>query len=151
MGADGDGAAWGAEYRRVMTDAVYTARTATRRKTPPLKLLGCREVISRASVFVVLVVVFGRRGIELPAVLVAVGDLVRPLELLVVLVLDAERAADVVHAILVRRRVVAAGRFVAYRVGIFPVGIHVAAGHRGTRLRVLALRLTQLGAAGARS
>src|SRR4029079_3717364 len=72
------------------------------------------------------------------------------LELFVVLVLDAERAADIVHAILIRRRVVAAWRFVAYRVGVFPVSIHVAARHRRARLRMLALRLTQLGAAGAR-
>ena len=47
-------------------------------------------------------IVLRRRGVELPAVLVALGDLVGPLELLVVLVLDRRARADVVDAILVR-------------------------------------------------
>ena len=43
---------------------------------------------------------------------IAVRDFVGGLELLVILVLDAERAADIVHAILIRRGIVAAGRLV---------------------------------------
>ena len=48
---------------------------------------------ARPSAFVVVV---RRRRVELPAVLVAVADLLLALQLFVVLVLDAERAADVV-------------------------------------------------------
>ena len=39
---------------------------------------------------------------------------------------DAERLADVVHAILIGRRVVAARRFVAHRVRVFPARVDVA-------------------------
>src|SRR5688572_7614625 len=80
-----------------------------------------RGVICPGSVFVVLVVVLGGRRVEFPALLVAIADLLLALQLLVVLVLDAERLTDVVDDVLVRGRVVAAGRFVANRVGRFPV------------------------------
>src|SRR5215204_4376849 len=74
---------------------------------------------------------------------IALDDLVGRLQLFVVLILDAEGAADVVDAILIGRRVVAARGFVADRVGVFPVRVHVAAGHRGARLGVIALGLAQ--------
>ena len=70
--------------------------------------------------------------------LVALGDLVGRLQLFVVLVLDAERLADVVDAILVGRRVVAAGRFVADGVGVFPARVDVAAGELRARSRCAA-------------
>jgi hypothetical protein len=60
--------------------------------------------------------------------LVALGDFVRSLERLVVLILVAEGAADLVDDILVGRGVVAARGLVADAVGRFPVGIDVAAG-----------------------
>ena len=63
---------------------------------------------------------------------------------------DAERRADVVDDVLVRRRVVAAGGLVADRVGVFPVRVHVAAGHRGAGLGVLLLGLAERRAAAAR-
>src|SRR5689334_14856022 len=103
----------------------------------------------RASAALAALAVIVRGGrIQLPAVLVALGDLVGALQLLVVVVFDAEGVADFVDAILVRRRVVAARGFVAARVGLFPVRVHVAAGQSRARLGVrLALRLLGLGAA----
>ena len=80
-------------------------------------------------------VVVRRRRVELPAVLVALGDLVGGLQLLVVLVGDAERLADVVDAVLIGRRVVAAGGFVADGVGVFPVRVDVPAGQRRAAFR----------------
>jgi hypothetical protein len=67
---------------------------------------------TRQSSIPILVVV-RRCRVELPAVFVASGDFVGGLELLVVVVLHAERFADVVDAILIGRRVVAAGGLVA--------------------------------------
>src|SRR5688500_6107639 len=84
-----------------------------------------------ASVLVVILVILRRRRIELPAVPIALDDLVGGLQLLVVLIGDPQRGADVVHAVLIRCGVVAAGGFVADGVGLFPVRIDVAAGDRG--------------------
>ena len=58
--------------------------------------------------------------------LVALGDLRLALQFLVVLVLDANGAADVVDDVLIRCRVVAARCFVAYAVGRFPIRVDVA-------------------------
>lgn len=57
---------------------------------------------------------------------VPLGDFVAALQFLIVLVLDAERAADVVHAILIGRRIVSTRRFVADGVRVLPLGVHVA-------------------------
>src|SRR4029078_2954244 len=75
--------------------------------------------------------------VELPAMGVALGDLLLALQLLVVLVLDADGLADVVDDVLVGCGMVAAGRFVADAVGRLPVGIDVAGGHGRTRFGVL--------------
>ena len=48
------------------------------------------------------------------------------------------RAADFLHHILVGRGIVAAGRFVAFRVAVFPIRIDVAAGERRARFGVFA-------------
>ena len=60
--------------------------------------------------------------------LVAVGDLIAAAQFLVVLILHAERLADVVDDVLVRRRVVAARCLVAGEVGVLDVGVDIAAG-----------------------
>jgi hypothetical protein len=72
---------------------------------------------------------------------IALGDLVGAFQLLVVLVLYAERLADIVDAILIRRRIVAARRFVADGVRILPVRIDVASRQIGADLVVFAARL----------
>src|SRR5688572_22538024 len=106
---------------------------------------GCDSAFSIASVTLVSFLVIVRRGgIQLPAVLVAFGDLVRALELLVVLVGHAERLADVVDAVLVGGRIVAPRGFVAHRVGFLPVGIDVAAGDRRTRFVVIVDRVLEV-------
>src|SRR5687767_12207250 len=91
-----------------------------------------------------LVEVVGGGRVVLPAVFVALDDLVGALELFVVLVFDAERHADIVHVVLIGRWVVAPGRFVASAVGRLPVGVHVAAGERRAGLGVLLVALLQL-------
>jgi hypothetical protein len=82
-------------------------------------------------------------------VLVALGDLVDRLQLFVVGVLDAEGAADVVHTVLVGRRIVSAGRFVADGVRVFPVGIHVAAGQLRAGVGAFLFGVEEGGPAGA--
>ena len=62
---------------------------------------------------------------------IAFGDLRAALQFLVVFVLDAERAADLVDHILIRRRVVAARRFVADGFGRLPIGIDITRGEGG--------------------
>ena len=79
---------------------------------------------------------------------IAFDDLVGGFQLFAVFVLDAQRLADVVHPILIRRGVVAARGFVAPRVGVFPVGVHVTGGHDGARLGVLPAGLLELAPAG---
>ena len=74
--------------------------------------------------FLVLVDIL-RRGIELPAVAIAIGNLGAALQLFVIVVLDAQGAADVVDDVLIGSGVVAAGGFVANGLGGFPVGIDV--------------------------
>src|SRR5213079_2565244 len=66
---------------------------------------------------------------------------------LVVLVLHADRFTDVVDDVLVGRRVVAAGRFVANGGRGFPIGIDVAGGQGRARLVVLVQPLGHLPAA----
>jgi hypothetical protein len=78
-----------------------------------------------------------RRGrIELPAVPIAFHDLVAAFELFAVFVVDAEGAADVVHAVLIRGRVVAARGLVADRVRLVPPGVNVAGREDRARLGV---------------
>ena len=60
--------------------------------------------------------------------LVALGHFVGRLQLFVVRVLDAERFADVVDDVLIGRRVVAAGRFLAGEERVLDVDVDVAAG-----------------------
>src|SRR5688500_1817804 len=93
-----------------------------------------------------LVPILRRCGIQLPTVAIAFSDLVGAFQLLVVLILDADGAADVVHDVLVGRRVVPAGRFVADAVGRLPVGIDVAAGEGRARLGVLVVAFAQAAA-----
>src|SRR6185369_2801067 len=95
-------------------------------------------------------VVFRRRRVELPAVAIAFRDLVGRFQLFVVLIFDPQGTADVVHAVLIGRGVVAAGRFVADGVGVFPVGVDVAAGQRRAGFGVLPLGVLERGAARAR-
>lgn len=59
-------------------------------------------------------------------------------ELLVGLAWHAERGAQVVHDVLVRRRHGSAGGFLADEVGALPVGVRIAAGERRTAGCVLA-------------
>src|SRR3712207_207472 len=58
-----------------------------------------------------------RRTIERPTMAVALGYLLAAFQLFVIVVFHAQRAADVVHHVLIRRRVVAAWRLVADGVG----------------------------------
>ena len=56
---------------------------------------------------------------------VPLGDFVAALQLLIVLVLNAERAADVIHAILIGCGIVAPRRFIADCVRVLPLGVHI--------------------------
>ena len=58
--------------------------------------------------------------------LVALGNLFAALELLVVRVFDPERATDFIDAILIRRRIVAAWRFITNGISILPARIWIA-------------------------
>lgn len=78
---------------------------------------------------------------------IAVGDLFTALQFLVILVLDAEGAADVVDDVLIRSRVVAARRFIADRFGGLPVGIDITRRESGAGAGVLGELFLQLGAA----
>src|SRR5262245_58467714 len=73
-------------------------------------------------------VIVGRGGVQFPAVLVTLSEFVAGFQLLVVLVLHAERLADVVDDVLIGRRVVAAGRFLAGEERVHRIDIRVAAG-----------------------
>ena len=75
---------------------------------------------------------------------IAFSDLVRRLQLFVVLILDSERPADVVDPILIGRWIVTAWRFVADCIRVFPVGVDITAGHFGAGLVVFAYRVAQL-------
>jgi hypothetical protein len=79
---------------------------------------------------------------------IALDDLVAALELFVVVVVDAQRLADLVDAILIRRRVVAARRFVADGVGVLPVRVDVAGRQGWAGLGVLGQLVLELFAAG---
>ena len=63
---------------------------------------------------------------------VSLCDFVAALQLLIVLILNAERASDVVHTILIWSGIVSARRFVAYGVRILPLGVHIAGGEPET-------------------
>jgi hypothetical protein len=63
--------------------------------------------------------------------LVALGDLVAALQLLIRAVVHAERLANVIDAVLTGGRIVSAGGLVAYRVGVLPFRVDVAACQRG--------------------
>src|SRR4029077_5782180 len=76
----------------------------------------------------VFLVVVRRRGVELPAMLVPLDDLVAAFQLLVVFVREAECFADLLDAVLVGRQVVAAGSLAPAEVGVLPVRVEVAAG-----------------------
>ena len=81
---------------------------------------------------------------------VALGDFLAPAELFVIAVLNAERTADVVDAILPGRGVVAPGGFVADGVGILPLGVDVPRGQSRARLGVLTKLLRKIVVSGAR-
>ena len=69
--------------------------------------------------------------------LVAFFQLRRALQLLVVFVLQAERPPDLIDDVLVRCRVVAAGRFVARAVGRLPVRVEIPTCQRRAGFRVI--------------
>src|SRR5688572_24592624 len=96
-----------------------------------------------------IVPIVRRGGIQFPPISIALGDLLLALELLVVLVFDAHRAADVVHDVLVGRWIVAARRLVSDAVRRFPVRVDVARGQCGTCLGVFVVTVLQLAAAAA--
>lgn len=73
-----------------------------------------------------VLVVFRGSGIELPPVLVALGELLARTELFVVLIRHAQGPPDVFDNLLIRRRIIAAGRFVAAEIRVLPVGVDVA-------------------------
>ena len=81
---------------------------------------------------------------------VALGDLRAALQFFVVVVLDAERAADLVDHVLIGSGVVAAGRFVAGRFGRLPVGVDVTGSQARAGAVVLLEVVAQLFAAGVR-
>jgi hypothetical protein len=61
---------------------------------------------------------------------VAGADLVARFQLLVILILDAEGPADVIDHFLIGSGIVTPGRFIAAEIGVFPIGVDVAAGAR---------------------
>src|SRR4029453_9555674 len=90
-----------------------------------------------------------RRRIQLPAVAIARFDFRAALQLLVVIVLDTQRAADLVDDVLIRGGVVAAGSFVADRGRGLPVGVNITSGECRPCRRVLVNLVREIGAAGA--
>lgn len=81
---------------------------------------------------------------------IALGDLVAALQFFALSIHDTKRLSDVIHAILIRRRVVATRRLVAHRIGVVPSGIEVARREAGTRFGVPLDGVLQLDAAGMR-
>src|SRR5438132_5265491 len=71
----------------------------------------------------------GGELLGLPPVLVALGDLIAPFQLLVVRVLDPYGVADLVDVRLIGRGVIAARRFVAAEVRAFHIRVDVAGGN----------------------
>ena len=74
---------------------------------------------------------------------VALEELFLAFELLVVVVLHADGFADVVHDVLIGCGIVPARGFIADAVCRLPIGIDVAARHRGAGLSVLCKPLQQ--------
>ena len=111
-----------------------TAAKLGTNETPEIRtLLVIRFHFCRASAVLVVL----RRGrVQLPAVLVALFELRRALQLLIVFVLHAKRPSNLVDDVLVGRRVVAARRLVARAVGRLPVRVQVAARQRRAGFRV---------------
>src|SRR5262249_26638559 len=62
---------------------------------------------------------------------VALADFVARAQLLVILILNPQRFPDVLDDLLIRRRIVAAWGLIAAEVGLFEVGVEVAAGNAG--------------------
>src|SRR6185503_5990844 len=79
--------------------------------------------------------------------LVALGDLRLAFQFFVVVVLHADRTADVVDHILIRCRVVAARRFIAHAVRRLPIRVHIACRQRRTCLGMLIEPFAKLAAA----
>ena len=104
----------------VPIDEVVEPRAGDRRRSVEVEDRSELELRTVRSYFLSRPVV-RRRRIEFPAVAIAFEDFVAALQFLIVLVLDAERLADVVDAILIGRRIVAARRFVADGVGVLPL------------------------------
>src|SRR5207244_5365685 len=73
-------------------------------------------------------VILSRGRVVLPAMLVAFGDLVGSLQLFCIVIFHAQRAADFFDDVLIGGGIIAAGRFVAILVRIFPICVDVTGG-----------------------
>src|SRR5688572_14264529 len=87
-------------------------------------------------VFVVIGIVLGGGGIELPAFAVAIRNLLLALQLFVVLVHEADGPADVVDDVLIGCWIVSPWRLVSDGRGRLPIGVDIAAGNGRTRVRM---------------
>src|SRR4030095_11526651 len=92
-----------------------------------------------------------RCRIELPAVLVPLGDLALAFEFLVVLILHADRAADVVDDVLIWRGIVTPRCFITDAVGRLPIRIDITSRQLWTGFGVLLVLLEHLAAPRPRS
>ena len=70
--------------------------------------------------------------------LVAFGDLVGSLQLFCIVIFHAQRAADFFDDVLIGGGIIAAGRFVAVLVRVFPICVDVTGGEIRPRFGVLA-------------
>src|SRR5690349_8866144 len=95
-------------------------------------------------------VVLRRRRVELPAMAIALFELALAAEFLSILVLEADRCADLFHDILVWRRIVPTRSFVANEVGRLRIGVNVTGRHPCVSLRQLIVQTAELCPSGPR-
>ncbi len=93
---------------------------------------------------VAIIEIIRRCGIQFPSLSIALDDFLSALQFLIVVILDAEGTADLLHNVLIGRRIVAAGCFIADGFCRFPVSIDVAGRHGRARRRVLMQPLGKL-------
>src|SRR5258708_2391492 len=104
----------------------------------------CEESPASALIFLSFPVVFGRGGIELPAVFVALLFFLSDSQRLVIGVGDPHRRCGFLRVVLVRGRCTSCRSLVALRLGHVPLRVDVTARERGIDAVVLAKPVVKL-------
>src|SRR5206468_13020877 len=118
--------------------------------TRGLRDLGTGDWGTNGPLLLPVFVILRRGGVQFPPVLVALDQLLACFQRLVIIVLNAQRLADVVDDVLIGRRVVATWGLLAGEVSVVDVHVDVAGGDVGRHSAVIAQGLFDFGAPGAR-